>query len=168
MQKLLKKHSQYLKRIKSQILQNAFGYLNKRRKRKGKEIEYTQLEMAEYLLPINKKLTIEKKREMFSVRNRMINIESNFKNRKQTPKCLCQKEENMEHIWNCKLFKVNGENIGKFEQIFKGNLKEQIEIFEQFIEKFERYNSMKNENKKINTYPGDPNGIHCSMLNSKG
>ena len=161
-------HSQYLKRIKSQILQNAFEYLNKRRKRKGKEIEYTQLEMAEYLLPINKKLTIEKKREMFSVRNRMINIESNFKNRKQTPKCLCQKEENMEHIWNCQLFKVKGENNGKFEQIFKGNLKEQIEIFEQFIEKFERYNSMKNEKKKINTYPGDPNGIHCSMLNSKG
>ena len=81
---------------------------------------------------------------------------------------LMSKRRNMENIWNCQLFKVKGENNGKFEQIFKGNLKQQIEIFEQFIEKLERYNSMKNENKKINTYPGDPSGIHCSMLNSKG
>ena len=58
--------------------------LNQKRKSKGKEIEYTQLEMAEYLLPTNKRMSIEKKRDMFSVRNRMINIESNFKNRKQT------------------------------------------------------------------------------------
>ena len=163
-------HSQYLKRIKSQILKNAFEYLIKRRKSKGKEIEYTQLEMSEYLLPINKKLTIEKKREMFSVRNRMINIESNFKNGKQTPKCVCQREENMEHIWNCQLLKSKGENNGNFEQLFKGNLREQIETFEQFIEKVERYKLLKkeNENKRNNTYPGDPYGIHCSILNSKG
>ena len=88
-------HSMYLKRIKSQILKKAFEYLNQKRKSKGKEIEYTQLEMAEYLLPTNKRMSIEKKREMFSVRNRMINIESNFKNRKQTAKCLCQREENI-------------------------------------------------------------------------
>ena len=126
--------------------------------------------MAEYLLPTNKKLTIEKKREMFSVRNRMINIESNFKNRKQTPKCFCQREENMEHIWNCQLIEVKGENNGNFEKLYNGNLREQIETFEQFIEKVERYKQMKKEteNKKNNMNPGDPYGIHCSILNSKG
>ena len=90
-----------MERIKSQILENAF----ERRKSKGKEIEYTQLEMAEYLLPINKKLTLEKKREMFSVRNRMINIELIFKNRKQIAECLCQNEENMEHNGTVNLLK---------------------------------------------------------------
>ena len=123
--------------------------------------------MPEYLLPINRKLTIEKKREMFSVRNRMFNIESNFKN-KQTPKCLCQEEENMEHLWNCQILKVKDENNGNFEQIFKGNLTQQIETFEVYIEKVERYKSMKEEYKKINKYPGDPYVIHCSSLNSKG
>ena len=46
--------SQFLKKIKSQISKKAFEYLINKRKRKGKEIEYTQLEMAEYLLPINR------------------------------------------------------------------------------------------------------------------
>ena len=57
--------SQFLKKIKSQISKKAFEYLINKRKRKGKEIEYTQLEMAEYLLPINRKLTIEKKEKCF-------------------------------------------------------------------------------------------------------
>ena len=71
---------------------------------------------------------------------------------------------------NCQLIKSKRENNGNFEQLFKGNLREQIETFEQFIEKVENYKLMKkeNENKRNNTYPGDPYGIHCSILNSKG
>ena len=57
---------------------NAFRYLNNKRGKKGEEIEYSCLEMCEYLLPTNNILTIEQKREMFAIRNRMIDIPNNF------------------------------------------------------------------------------------------
>ena len=44
---------------KSRIEVNALKYLKNKRKSKGKEIEYTELEMAEYLQPTNDKLSIE-------------------------------------------------------------------------------------------------------------
>ena len=52
--------------------------MNNKRGSKGSEIIYTDLEMADYLHPSNNYLTIDQKRKMFSVRNRMIKIESNF------------------------------------------------------------------------------------------
>lgn len=49
-----------------------------RRGSKGIEIEYSSLKMADYLLP-NDDLTITEQRRIFSIRNRMINIENNFR-----------------------------------------------------------------------------------------
>ena len=62
---------------------------------KGKEIKYISLEMSEYLQPINQKLSIEEKCEMFSIRNRMINIPYNFPGKNKENKCLCEKNEDM-------------------------------------------------------------------------
>ena len=50
----------------------AFRYLMKGRGRKGKEIEYDKIEMAEYLQPMNKELTIENRRRIFEIRNMMV------------------------------------------------------------------------------------------------
>ena len=50
--------------------------------KKGKEVEYTCIEMAEYLQPLNNKLSIEQKREMYAARNRMVNIPYNFPKKK--------------------------------------------------------------------------------------
>ena len=74
--------SNFKGRIKSQILKKSLEYLLEKRKSKGKEIEYKKLEMAEYLQPINKTLNIENKRKMFAVRNRMVDIKSNFNQKK--------------------------------------------------------------------------------------
>ena len=76
-------------KIKLQIQQHALQYLLEKRKTKGKEIEYQKLEMAEYLTPINRKMSIEEKRMMFSVRNQMVDIKSNFKGGKIEVMCLC-------------------------------------------------------------------------------
>ena len=91
-------HSMFMKKIKLQIMKKALEYLLGKRKRKGIEIEYKNLEMADYLLPINAELNIENKRRMFSIRNRMIYIKSNFNQRNQEKKCLCGDKETMEHI----------------------------------------------------------------------
>jgi hypothetical protein len=70
--------------LKEQIRRNALDYLNGKQGEKGKEMKYSSLEMSEYLQPINNELSTEQKREMFSIRNRMLDIPYNFPGKKQT------------------------------------------------------------------------------------
>ena len=81
----------------------ALRYLLDNRGKKGSEIEYRSLEMADYLLPFNNKLTIEEKCNLFAVRNKMINIQSNFSSKCEV-KCECGEKETMNHIYECKLY----------------------------------------------------------------
>ena len=48
------------------------------RGKKGQKIEYSEIKMAEYLMPYGESLTISEKRYIFSMRNRMIEIPANF------------------------------------------------------------------------------------------
>ena len=64
--------------IKEKIRISAFKYLLEKRGSKWKEIDYTDIEMSEYLCPNDNSLPIEEKQNMFSVRNWMSNIPSNF------------------------------------------------------------------------------------------
>ena len=47
--------------LKTRMKENAILYLNNKQKSKGKEITYTNIEMADYLQQIKSKLTIEQK-----------------------------------------------------------------------------------------------------------
>ena len=148
----------FMKKIRLQIMNKALEYLLEKRKSKGKEIEYQKLvAMTDYLSPLNRNLNIENKRRMFSIRNRMINIKSNFNQRNKEAKCICGDKETMEHIWNCKLLNKEGNQNEKYEKIFNGNLEEQLNIFEKFEEKMEKYTEMKNKMEQSIEHPCDPN-----------
>ena len=108
--------------------------------------------MAEYLQPINSKQNIENKRKMFAIRNRMVNIKSNFNQKNEKHKCICGQFETMEHIWNCKKLNFDEIEKGNYQKIFNGNITEQIETFEKFIEKLERYK----EKSEKHEHPCDP------------
>ena len=112
--------------IKSRIEVNALDYLQKKRGSKGNEIKLTRLEMSEYLLPFNNKLSIEEKRKMFEHRNRMTKIPYNFG--KKEEKCVCGNLENISHIYSCKSLNKNEFRI-LFNEFYNGNLEQQIEIF---------------------------------------
>ena len=58
--------------LKERINENALRYLTGKQGTKGKQIRYSDIEMAEYLLPSNDALTVENKQKLFSIRNRMI------------------------------------------------------------------------------------------------
>ena len=103
--------------------------------------------MSEYLQPFNKLLTIEQKREMFEVRNRMVNIPSNFSSNNET-KCECGKIEDMVHIYECEIFCDNKQPTIPYGQIFNGSLKEQILVYTKFSENMKT--RMKN---KQQSYP---------------
>ena len=52
----------------------ALGYLTNMQGTKGRDINFSSIEMLEYLLPTNKNLTLEQKRRQFSIRNKMIDM----------------------------------------------------------------------------------------------
>ena len=78
--------SKYNSLLKKTINENALNYLNKKKGTKGKEITYTNIEMAEYLEPYSK-ISIIEKRKLFEIRNKMTKISNNYQNRGQRTKC---------------------------------------------------------------------------------
>ena len=107
--------------VRQKCKEIAFAYLMGKRSFKGSEIRYDGIETAEYLMP-NNELNIEEKMIIFSIRNRMINIPSNFVSReKNNNKCICEEKENMEHIYECKHLNEKRAEI-KFEEIFKNDI----------------------------------------------
>ena len=122
----------YSELLKERIKQKALEYLLKNRGMKGNEIEYRSLDMAEYLLPFNNKLKIEEKCELFAVRNKMINIPSNFSS-KCDKKCECGEKENMKHIYECKFYN-NWKTTIPYEKVYNGNIRQQIEVYKRFKE----------------------------------
>jgi hypothetical protein len=60
------------------VKENAYKYLMNKVGSKGKENAYTELTMADFLLPENKDLSISHKQQLFAVKNRMVTIPANF------------------------------------------------------------------------------------------
>ena len=83
---------------------------------KGKDINYKEYQMSDYLLPNENLNNIEDQRYLFAIRNKMIDIPSNFG---KESKCICGEMENMTSVcigrwknW------VNGKNstVGNIER----------------------------------------------------
>ena len=135
--------------LKTKVRNNAFQYLIDKQRSKGSEIEYSELKMADYLLPYNRSISIDQKRQIFSIRNRMINIPANFQKGQGNRKCICGENEIMKHIYNCKL--LNRKEIRTnepYENIFNGNIEQQNEVMEIFEENLRKLEKIR-ENKVI-------------------
>ena len=132
--------------LKTKMKENALKYLNQKKGKKGNEISYESIEMAEYLLPYNK-LSISQKRRMYEIRNKMVDIPENFSSDTIETQCLCGEREVMSHIYYCDIFSEN--KCGKilYEKIYNGNLFEQIEVYQRFEENFKVIDIMKNQCK---------------------
>ena len=138
-------------------------YLISKQGKKGKEISYSSLEMSEYLQPINEELTIEQKREMFAVRNSMIDIPNNFSRRDEQNRCICGETEEMIHIFNCEMLK-QGETELTYQKIFTGNMSQQIQVYKIFKQNLEKREILR---RKTNS-TCDPDEIHCfSVMDNK-
>ena len=145
--------------LKVNIKKNAFSYLIGKRGKKGGEISYTSLEMAEYLQPFNASITIEQKRELFAVRNRMIQIPYNFPKTSEKHKCLCSETEDMAHIYNCDLYTNKQQENISYDKIYNGNLQQQLKVFIIFKQNLEQRERMITESKS----PCDPVIRYCSF-----
>jgi hypothetical protein len=79
---------------------------------------------------------IEQKREMFAVRNRMIDSENHFPKKDTLAICECGVKEDMRHIYNSELLSDNN--------IFNGNLEQQTVVYKIFKHNLEKREQMKN------------------------
>ena len=140
--------------LNRRIKENALQYLTGRQKSKGKPIKYTEIQMAEYLLPTNSNLTISQKQTLFSVKNRMIEISENFPNKQMEDKCPCGQPETILHIYNCETLNTGITQILEYEHIYSGKIQNQIRIFERLWTM-----KTKTERKWIHPTPCDPSVI---------
>ena len=138
-------NNQFKTLVKDRVKENAFEYLLKKQGSKGKPNRYTELSMAEYLLPTNKILSITEKQEMFGVKNRMKNIPANYPKPNEEYLCQCGKREEMSHIYNCEL--LNNRNCPdlEYDKLYIGTISEQIQIFRHFEENYKRREIFKHE-----------------------
>ena len=90
--KVMSEH-RYATLLNNRIRENALKYLKDKQRSKGKNIHYEEIQMAEYLLPINTKLSIEQKQKMFALKNRMVELPENFPGRKMDDKCFATSQK---------------------------------------------------------------------------
>ena len=146
----------YTRILKSKIESCAFEYLLSKQGTKGKEIIYSHLQMAEYLQPLNNMLTIEQKRDMFSVKNRMVNIPFNFPKNDKKSFCFCGEQETMFHIYNCEVLTQEKQEKSSYNTIFKGNMNQQVEVYKLFKQNLENRDKIMSEIPKPPCDPCDP------------
>ena len=91
-------------------------------------------------LPFNRQ-TAKDKYDINALKNSMIDIPSNFLSKDET-KWECGDREKMAHIYECDIYN-NEKLIIPFEKIFNGNLKEQIAVFEKFIQNMKKRKQLK-------------------------
>ena len=107
--------------VKEKTEKNSLQFLKLHIKSKGKEIEYSEVEMKQYLASLSI-LTLQEKKEVFKIRTRMTEVKSNFKQRYNNLNCdNCGKndqfnEETQEHVYNCT---ESNEDKEIFGNIFK-------------------------------------------------
>ena len=82
---------------------------------------------------------------MFAMINRMVKISYNYPQNNKIDLCHCGQEETMEHIYDCKLLN-NEEPIIAYNQIFKGNIGEQVTILRRFENNMKQREQIQNEN----------------------
>ena len=148
---------QFSKVVREKSRRKSIIYLTGKQGRKGKDIKYENLEMSEYLLPSTTDLTIEEQRKLFSIRNKMVNIENNFPKSENKEKCSCGVIEDMKHIYECDQLNTTSLDTNlQYEKIYNGNISDQIKVFRKMEINLEKREDM----RKLET-PCDPAEIRC-------
>ena len=123
--------------LKDRTKKAAYEYLTGKQRRKGGDIQYSDIQMAEYLLPVCR-LTNEVKRDIFAMRNSMTNIPANFSSQTNKLKCFgCQSDENMKHIYTCN--ELNSEKPeSDYENVYTNDINKVHTVYKRFDENMKR------------------------------
>ena len=153
--------------IKISIQTSALEYLLGKQGSKGKDITYSKIKMAEYLLPCDTNLTIEQKRYVFGMRNRMLPIPSNFPSKEINCKCFCGQTEDMRHIYESGCWDDEN-NETPYEKVYSENISELKKVYIQFKVKFEKREEFLSKKESEENHDGKPPHVIpvCDPLSS--
>ena len=84
----------------------------------------------------------------------MTNIPNNFQKTNSENVCFCRKREDMKHIYECDIYNEE-EAMLNYEEIYNGDMNDQIEIFRKFEENYRKREELKNIETEL---PCDPTG----------
>ena len=142
------KKSSFKKIVKEAVQKKAFLYLQERKESrnsdnaKGKKLSYSEFAMAEYLCPSEENFTINEQKWLFQCRVEDIDIKANHKWKHNNIFCSsCKKGiiENQSHILYCDYLLGKNEKVSyipEYEDLYKGDLREQIYISRLLKENF--------------------------------
>ena len=136
--------------FKKKVKQAALCYLTERQRNKGGNIQYPELQMAEYFLPNNSGLSIQDKGKLFEIRNKMVvNIPDNFSSKQKVIyKCKCGNIEDMKHVCMCQI--LNRENPStEYEEIYSENIHSITKVYRRFQNNLNERERKTNEDKEF-------------------
>ena len=129
----------FKRKVRKAVESEGLKYLNKLKKGDGNNtghskvahIEHKKLEMMDYLKP--NIIAIEKAKFIFLIRNRMLDIKNNFKNRYDNLLCIACKEveETQEHLLACKALvddNIVVDTFPRYDELFGVELNPKIVI----------------------------------------
>ena len=67
---------------------------------------------------------------MFSIKNRMYDIPQNFPKGDEKYTCVCGERENIAHIYNCEILSKKKPEKISYENIYNGNMNQQIKVYQ--------------------------------------
>ena len=139
--------------LKESIQIAALSYLIGKQGSKGGEIQYTELYMADYLLPINNEMSREEKQEVFSMRNKMTRIPANYSSSTVKHECVCGDQENMEHVYTCIQLNSDKPEI-EYKSVYSNDNEMIKKVYRRFEENLKKREILLNERE--NGPPRDP------------
>ena len=138
----------------------------KKQGEKGGEIKYNGIQMASYLQPFCSALTISEKQEIFSIKNGMINIPSNYGTKNEF---MCGKIKNSAHFYECQKLNKELPRI-EYDQIYSENIGRIKVIYERFQKNIKEREKRMNEpieNENFHETNGPLFSV-VDMVNSNG
>ena len=127
--------------VKEKCIQAAFAYLNEKQKKgsKGREIKYTSLEMADYLLP-QAHMSLKDQRELFSVRCHTNDLGAN-RGIMEYCETECGEILNNSHIFQCRISNTKEEKWD-LDKVLNGyiiEMKRHLQTWRNNMEKRDKY-----------------------------
>ena len=153
---------EFKKIVKKACRVSSFSYLLKEKSklRKGKDIEYDQLQTQNYLMP-GYGLNSDSMKKIFMIRSRNLDIKCNFPGKYLDKKCVandCEGNDSQIHLYYCQFLEkenslthYNPEDETPYTEIFHNNVEAQYEVMKRIMRKFTRRNEILSSNK-----PEDP------------
>ena len=88
---------------------------------------------------------------MFAMRNKMTNIPANYNRNMEQEKCVCDKLEDMSHIYECKI--LNSDEVcTKYENIYSDNIENIQKVYKRFKINMNKREIYKNQKRNHETY----------------